>query len=132
MEMSYEEFLSGLSRGIVTERGSCPVTPLLVMLQGRWKSRIMYEMCSRGTARFGQIKKELPGITNAMLVKALRELEEDGLIKRVQYEEKPPRVEYSLTPAGRDLLPVFYEIMNWGMRHEAALNSREEAERDVR
>ena len=57
--------------------------------------------------------------------KALRELEEDGLIDRKQFNEIPPHVEYSLTEMGRDLLPVFYAIMNWGFRHEERLYKKE-------
>ena len=95
--MSYEDYLINVKKGIVTKDGNCPVTPLLVMLQGRWKSQVMYEMCMYDTVRFGRLKKDLPGITNTMLTKALRELEEDGLISREQFNEIPPHVEYSLT-----------------------------------
>ena len=80
--MSYEEYLVKVKEGIVTEQGNCPVTPLPVMLQGRWKSQLMYEMCIYDKVRFGQLKKDLPGITNTMLTKSLRELEEDGLVHR--------------------------------------------------
>jgi len=119
--MTYEEYLVKIRQGIVTKDGHCPVTPLLLMLQGRWKSQLMYELCMYDTVRFGQLKKDLPGITNTMLTKALRELEEDGLISREQFNEIPPHVEYSLTQMGRDLLPVFYTIMNWGFRYEDRL-----------
>ncbi len=122
--MSYEEYLENVKKGIVTKEGNCPVTPLLVMLQGRWKSKLMYEMCIYDKVRFGQLKKDLPGITNTMLTKSLRELESDGLISREQFNEIPLRVEYSLTEMGRDLLPVFYAIMNWGIKHECALYGR--------
>lgn len=123
--MSYEEYLENIKKGIVTKDGNCPVTPLLVMLQGKWKSQIMYEMCIYDTVRFGQLKKDLGDITNTMLAKALRELEEDGLISRYQFNEIPPHVEYSLTEMGRDLLPVFYSIMNWGFKYEEKLYGKE-------
>ncbi len=123
--MCYEEYLQRLRDGILTEQGNCPVTPLLLMLQGRWKSRLMYEICMLRTVRFSQFKKDLPGITNTMLTKALRELENDGLIQREQFNEIPPHVEYSLTPMGEDLLPVFYAIMNWGFCHEKELYGKE-------
>ena len=119
--MTYEEYLQNIRQGIVTKDGRCPVTPLLLMLQGRWKSQLMYEMCIYDTVRFGQLKNDLPGITNTMLTKALRELEEDGLISREQFNEIPPHVEYSLTEMGRGLLPVFYAIMNWGFEYEDRL-----------
>ena len=54
--------------------------------------------------------------------------EEDGLITRQQFNEIPPHVEYSLTEMGRDLLPVFYAIMNWGFQHEKELYGETEAE----
>jgi DNA-binding HxlR family transcriptional regulator len=123
--MSYEEYLENIKKGIVTKDGNCPVTPLLVMLQGKWKSQIMYEMCIYDTVRFGHLKKDLGDITNTMLAKALRELEEDGLISRYQFNEIPPHVEYSLTEMGRDLLPVFYSIMNWGFKYEKQLYGKE-------
>ncbi|MBQ3703624.1 MAG: helix-turn-helix transcriptional regulator [Oscillospiraceae bacterium] len=131
--MSYEEYLVNVKKGIVTPDGNCPVTPLLLMLQGRWKLQLMYEMCICDTVRFGQLKKKLPGITNTMLTKALRELEEDGLISREQFNEIPPHVEYSLTEMGRGLLPVFYAIMNWGFLHEKELygGDKREGEKNV-
>ncbi len=91
------------------------------MLQGRWKSQLVYELCIYDSVRFGQFKKDLLGITNTMMTKALRELEEDGLVDRKQFNEIPPHVEYSLSSMGQDLLPVFYAIMNWRFKHEDEL-----------
>ena len=116
--MTYEEYLREVKRGIETELGNCPVTPLLVVLQGRWKTQILYELCIHDTVRSGTLKKELPGITNTMLTNSLRELERDGFINRVQFNEIPPHVEYSFTERGRDLMPIFYQIMLWGFKHE--------------
>ena len=128
--MTYEEYLQNIRQGIVTKDGRCPVTPLLLMLQGRWKSQLMYEMCIYDTVRFGQLKKDLPGVTHTMLTKALRELEEDGLISREQFNEIPPHVEYSLTEMGRGLLPVFYAIMNWGFEYEDQLYENAEKQKE--
>ena len=60
--MTYEEYLRDVKKGIVTDLGNSPVTPLLLMLQGKWKTQILYELCIHDTARFGTLKKELPGI----------------------------------------------------------------------
>lgn len=119
--MSYEEFLDEIKQGIIMDNGLCPVTPLLLMLQGKWKAQICYALCMNEIARFGQLKRDLPGISNAMLTSCLRELEQDGLISRRQFNEIPPRVEYSFTELGADLKPVFYQIMLWGFRHEKEL-----------
>ena len=116
--MSYEQYLVDVKKGIVTNQGNCPVTPLLQKLQGKWKSQILYELCIHAPARFGVIKKDLPGITNTVLTSALRELEEDGLVCRKQFNEIRPHVEYSFTEKGQDLMPIFYQIMVWGFKHE--------------
>ncbi len=118
--MSYEEYLSKVKTGILTESGNCPVTPLLLMLQGKWKTQVLYEFCIHDHIRFGELKKDLPGITNTMLTNTLRDLEQNGLIVRRQFNEIPPHVEYSFSEMGRDLLPVFYAIMVWGFKHEKA------------
>lgn len=115
--MTYEEFLVKVKEGIYNEQGECPVTPVLVMLQGKWKNQILYELCMSDTVRFGQLKKALTGITNTMLASALKELEADGLISRKQFNEIPPHVEYSFTKKGKDLMPVFYAMMNWGFEY---------------
>ncbi len=118
IKMSYEEFLKRVKEGIVTDRGNCPVTPLLIMLQGKWKDQVLYSLCIHDSIRFGELKKELEGITNTMLTNTLRELIKDGLVQRIQYNEMPLRVEYSFTQKGKDLMPVFYEMMNWGFKWE--------------
>ena len=116
--MSYEEFLQRVKTGITTESGNCPITPLLQILQGKWKNQVLYELCIKEPIRFGELKKNLVGITNTMLTNSLRELEADGLISREQFNEIPPRVEYAFTQKGRDLMPVFYAMMNWGFKYE--------------
>lgn len=115
--MSYEEYKTKVHEGVLTEAGDCPVTPLLLMLQGKWKLQIIYEMCIKDPIRFGELKKNIDGITNSMLTSSLRELVADGLVSRVQFNEIPPHVEYSFTEKGKDLLPVFYEMTKWGMKY---------------
>lgn len=119
-KMSYKEFLVRVKEGIVTPSGNCPVTPVLLLLQGKWKSQVLYELCVNDIMRFGQLKKNLPGITNTMLTSTLRELEADGVIVRKQFNEIPPHVEYSFSQKGRDLMPIFYAMMNWGFKYYGA------------
>lgn len=98
------------------KRKNCCVLPVLGMLQGKWKTYILFELCKCDAIRFGELRKNLPEITNTMLTSSLRELEQDGLVSRIQYNEIPPRVEYSLTEKGQDLTPIFYEIYKYGMK----------------
>ena len=115
--MTYEEFKEKVGSVILTDDGNCPVTPVVQMLQGKWKLQILYELCIKCPMRFGELKKMLTPITNTALTNALKELEADDLIQRIQYNEMPLRVEYSLTLKGQDLLPVFYAIMQWGIKY---------------
>lgn len=115
--MTYEEFKEKVGNVILTDEGNCPVTPVVQMLQGKWKLQILYELCIKSPMRFGELKKMLTPITNTALTNALKELEADDLIQRIQYNEMPLRVEYSLTLKGQDLLPVFYSIMQWGIKY---------------
>lgn len=121
-DITYEEFLEIIKADIPPEkvadaRNKCPVTPVLNMLQGKWKNHVLFELCKYNTLRFGELKKELPEITNTMLTSTLRELESYGLITRVQFNEIPPHVEYSLTEKGKDLMPLFYVTYKWGMKY---------------
>jgi len=112
--MTYEEFKEKVGSVILTGEGNCPVTPVVQMLQGKWKLQILYELCIKCPMRFGELKKVLKPITNTALTNALKELETDELVQRIQYNEMPLRVEYSLTEKGRDLLPVFLCCLSVG------------------
>ena len=95
---------------------ACPVETTLTLISDKWKVLILRDLLP-GTKRFGELKKVLKPITNTALTNALKELEADELVQRIQYNEMPLRVEYSLTEKGRDLLPVFYAISQWGMKY---------------
>lgn len=92
----------------------CPVAYSLKVIEGKWKLPILWVLTQNGTLRYNELKKSIEGITNMMLTSSLKELEEDGLVDRVQYNEIPPRVEYSLSAAGKKLLPVLDELAKWG------------------
>lgn len=95
-----------------------PLEPVFNVLQGKWKNQILFEIIALKSARFGQLNRAIPKITNTMLSTTLRELEKDGLITRKQYNEIPPRVEYTITEKGKDLLPVYYEMYKWGIKYQ--------------
>ena len=70
-----------------------------------------------GTWRFNELLRSLPGCTQKVLTDQLRELEMDGIIRRELFGEVPPRVEYSLTEVGRDLLPMILALCEWSQKH---------------
>jgi DNA-binding HxlR family transcriptional regulator len=81
---------------------------------GKWKSVVLWYL-RHGKLRFAEIKKLIPDITEKMLSIQLRALEDDGIIKREVFGEKPPiRVEYSLTDFGKTLVPALEAIASWG------------------
>ena len=89
----------------------------LAVIGGKWKPLILYEL-KEGTLRFSQLQVRLkPNITQRMLTKQLRQLEEDGLVIRKVYAQVPPKVEYSLTKNGESLIPILDLLCEWGYEH---------------
>ena len=94
----------------------CPVTGLLQLIGGKWKPVILY--CIRSEKRrFGEISARIPALSRKVLTEQLKELEEDGLLTRTQFNEIPPRVEYELTELGKSLAPILNEMEKWGMEN---------------
>jgi DNA-binding HxlR family transcriptional regulator len=83
---------------------------------GKWKLEIMFEL-RNGAIRFGALRRSLTGITQHMLTMQLRELEQNGLVSRTAYAEKPLRVEYELTDAAYGLSAAFMELLSWSKLH---------------
>ena len=97
----------------------CPVTATLELIGGKWKTIILYSL-TNGTRRFGEIAVRIPDISRKVLTEQLKELEADGLVKREEFKEIPPRVEYSLTELGRSLASVFNALEIWGAENVLA------------
>jgi len=95
---------------------NCPMVTAISMIGGKWKPIILH-MLSSGTMRFGELKKNIPPVSQKMLTQQLRELETDGIIVRKVYAEVPPRVEYSLSGKGAALTPILDELYAWGQRN---------------
>ncbi|MEV5707552.1 helix-turn-helix domain-containing protein [Actinoallomurus sp. NPDC052274] len=91
----------------------CAVEIAMEVLGGRWKLAILKQLMG-GTHRFGELKRAMPGITQRMLTRQLRELEADGLLVRTVYREVPPKVEYTLTDTGRSLEEITNTLDRWG------------------
>lgn len=78
-----------------------PFDYTLSIIGGKWKMKIMYQLAFHGVTRYGELKRRVPGITYKVLTSQLNDLEHEGVIKRVEYDQTPPKVEYSLTPEAR-------------------------------
>ncbi len=91
----------------------CSLDITMDYIGGKWKAVVLWYLKS-GKKRFGELKKEIPQITEKMLSLQLKELEKDGIVTRKVYAEVPPKVEYYLTPEGKTLLPILDELAKWG------------------
>lgn len=97
----------------------CPLEYGLDIFGGKWKSRIICVLSEKKMLRYSQLRKEMVNITDAVLAANLKELMEDGLIERKQYNEIPPRVEYSLSDKGCSVVPILQSICRWsGIYHK--------------
>jgi DNA-binding HxlR family transcriptional regulator len=95
---------------------SCPLTFALNLIGGKWRLPVIWALHKNGTMRYNELKRNINGITNMMLTQSLKELELDGIIYRKQFMEVPPRVEYSLTVNGEELVPALKALADWGKK----------------
>lgn len=101
---------------------TCPVQTSVEVIGGKWKPCILYRL-QTGTFRFGELKKQMPWISEKVLIRQLKELEQDGVVKRHDYGEVPPRVDYRLTDYGLSVLPLMQILADWGKTHLEQSNS---------
>jgi len=92
---------------------NCPIVSSLNVIGGKWKPMILH-MLSSGTLRFGELKKNIPPISQKVLTQQLRELEFDGMVNRKTFPEIPPKVEYYLSEKGCTLVPILDLLYTWG------------------
>lgn len=99
----------------------CAVQLFVDVIGGKWKPLIIFELV-QSTRRFNELRRAIPPVTQRMLTRQLRELEGDGMVERTVYPEVPPRVEYSLTQAGKTLVPIMNQIEKWGLSFSKSEN----------
>ena len=113
MKTSNQMVTTILTSKIIDNPLNCPVTRAMSIIGGKWKP-IIINCIGERTIRFGKLNQIIPAISNKVLANELKELESFGLIKRKEFKELPPRVEYALTNAGKTLIPILHELANWG------------------
>ena len=100
---------------LIENHGYEVIEKAIGMIGGKWKLRILYILSNNKLLRYGELKRRLTPITHKMMSTQLKELERDGLIIRKEYPQVPPKVEYSLSPNGWGLAPVYLELAKWVM-----------------
>jgi DNA-binding HxlR family transcriptional regulator len=111
------------------ESKSEPLTPLsaasgvenvLRILEGRWKLVILFHLFGGKVLRFSDLERAIPAISQKMLIQQLRQMEADGIVRRVVHHQVPPKVEYCLTDWGQALCPALDALLKWAALREPA------------
>ena len=92
----------------------CGLKKVIDIVGGKWKIMSLCIIDRDETVRYGELKRAVFGITNTMLAQSLKELENDGLVIRKQYDEMPVRVEYTLSKKAKSLIPILLQLKKWG------------------
>lgn len=94
----------------------CGLEAVLAILGGKWKPLIVYHLAS-GPKRTGHLRRLVTNVSEKMLIQHLKELADDGVIRRHDFQTVPPHVEYELTGFGQSLAGVLAPLCEWGTRH---------------
>ncbi|WFU13500.1 helix-turn-helix domain-containing protein [Bradyrhizobium sp. CB3481] len=97
---------------------TCGLDATLRVISGKWKPLVLYFLL-QGPNRYGELKRAVRGVSDKVLIQQLKELEADGILRRTDYKEVPPRVDYSLTPLGHSLAQALAPLCTWGTENMA-------------
>jgi DNA-binding HxlR family transcriptional regulator len=91
------------------------------VLEGRWKLLILFHLFGGKVLRFSELERAIPAISQKMLIQQLRQMEDDGMVRRIVHHQVPPKVEYALTDWGQALCPALDALLKWAaLREEMA------------
>src|SRR6476659_1912184 len=97
------------------------VEQALKVLEGRWKLVILFHLFGGKLLRFSELERAIPAISQKMLIQQLRQMEKDGMVRRIVHHQVPPKVEYALTDWGQALCPALDALLKWAaLREEMA------------
>lgn len=96
---------------------TCGLDATLRVVSGKWKPLILYFLCQGGPTRYGELRRAVRDVSDKVLIQQLKELESDRLVKRTDYQEVPPRVDYALTPLGESLAKALVPLCTWGTQN---------------
>jgi DNA-binding HxlR family transcriptional regulator len=100
---------------------ACPVATTVDIIGSKWKLLILRDI-KDGPKRFGELRKNLAGISQKVLTDSLRSMEQDGIVSRTVFPEVPPRVEYRLSELGKTMRPILDAMESWGKEYKMAIS----------
>lgn len=93
----------------------CSLDLTLSLIGGKWKTMMIY-MLKDGALRSSDLQRKMQRVSNKMFTQTARELEKSGIVKREVFPIVPPRVEYELTELGQSILPIIFQMCDWGTK----------------
>ena len=108
------------------------VEKMIKLLEGRWKLVILFHLFGGRIMRFSALERAIPKVSQKMLSQQLRQLEQDGIVLRTDYNEIPPHVEYSLTEWGQALCPALDALLTWASQREELSSGQRMVSEDAR
>ncbi|MEM8524977.1 MAG: helix-turn-helix domain-containing protein [Bacteroidota bacterium] len=109
-----------MNNEIIKVTARCPIRTTLELVGGKWKLLILYQL-SGEALRLSALKRQIPDISEKMLIQSLKDLVDSKLVERKNFGEVPPRVEYSLTAIGHKVMPLITEMRNFAQLYEQEL-----------
>lgn len=102
------------------------VEQALKLLEGRWKLTILFHLFGGRVQRFSELERAIPAVSQKMLIQQLRQMEQDGIVRRIVHHQVPPKVEYALTDWGQALCPALDALLTWAGQRPATAEAPEE------
>jgi len=109
---------SGKPTGHTRETAADGVVQALKLLEGRWKLVILFHLFGGQVLRFSELERAIPGVSQKMLIQQLRQMEQDGIVRRIVHHQVPPKVEYALTDWGQALCPALDALLAWAAQRQ--------------
>jgi DNA-binding HxlR family transcriptional regulator len=108
-----------MSKQYTRESAAEGVENALKLLEGRWKLVILFHLFGGQVLRFSDLERAIPAISQKMLIQQLRQMEMDGIVRRIVHHQVPPKVEYCLTPWGQALCPALDALLTWAAQKDS-------------
>jgi len=114
--------------GYTRETAAEGVENVLKLLEGRWKLIILFHLFGGNVMRFSDLERAIPAVSQKMLIQQLRQMESDGIVRRIVHHQVPPKVEYCLTEWGQALCPALDALLSWAAQREQMVQPSSAAE----
>jgi DNA-binding HxlR family transcriptional regulator len=114
--------------GYTRETAAEGVENALKLLEGRWKLIILFHLFGGNVMRFSDLERAIPAVSQKMLIQQLRQMESDGIVRRIVHHQVPPKVEYCLTEWGQALCPALDALLSWAAQRDQTVQPSFSAE----